>query len=42
MGGSRFHSEITMEVGGWVEVSLGIAFVKIIPKHSSTSTDIFG
>ena len=23
MGGSRSHSEITMEVGGWVEVSLG-------------------
>ena len=22
MGGSRSHSEITMEVGGWVQVSL--------------------
>ena len=23
MGGSRSHSEITMEVAGWVQVSLG-------------------
>ena len=25
-------SEITMEVGGWVQVSLGFFFWKIIPK----------
>ena len=25
-------SEIAMEVGGWVQVSLGISFWKIIPK----------
>ena len=33
-------SEITMEVGGWVQVSLGIFFGKIIPKYLQTSTDI--
>ena len=32
-------SEITMEVGGWVQVSLGF-FLKIIPKYHQTSTDI--